>query len=258
MDQYDRTIRTFIPNYERMLAESSTGSTATCRAGGLVVDLGAGTGALGSRSSTRCRTCASQLVDVDPNMLEVAAERCAAHAGRCRAAPRPVRGLAARAATPSSPRSLSTTSPTRARSGSSTEHPRRPRAGRPRRRRRRAVLSRRPRARRMSRTGTRTWRATASPRPRREPLRPRGREEDLYVPLPDELALIAAAGSPSRLFLARRAGRVRRVPRLTGQARSKRATTGAWSEAGASRRSVGSSVIEGGVTSAGVDVAARA
>jgi hypothetical protein len=49
--------------------------------GGLIVDLGAGTSPLGrdSRCSPEVR---AQLVDIDPNMLEVAAARCCAR-GRC-------------------------------------------------------------------------------------------------------------------------------------------------------------------------------
>jgi ubiquinone/menaquinone biosynthesis C-methylase UbiE len=51
-------------------------------AGGLVVDLGAGTGALAAAILNGLGEVRVQLVDVDPNMLDVAATRCAAHAGR--------------------------------------------------------------------------------------------------------------------------------------------------------------------------------
>jgi len=53
-------------------------------ADGLVVDLGAGTGALGSAVLEALPDVRVELVDIDPNMLEVAAARCAAHAGRFR------------------------------------------------------------------------------------------------------------------------------------------------------------------------------
>src|SRR5215510_7889859 len=51
---------------------------------GLVVDLGAGTGALGAAVLDALPDVRVELVDIDPNMLEVAAARCAAHAGRFR------------------------------------------------------------------------------------------------------------------------------------------------------------------------------
>src|SRR5262245_27042541 len=51
-------------------------------AGGLVVDLGAGTGALSAAILDALPDVRVQLVDVDPNMLQVADARCAAHDGR--------------------------------------------------------------------------------------------------------------------------------------------------------------------------------
>lgn len=53
-------------------------------AGGLVVDLGAGTGALGAAVLEALPNVRVELVDIDPNMLEVAVTRCAAHADRIR------------------------------------------------------------------------------------------------------------------------------------------------------------------------------
>ena len=50
--------------------------------GGLVLDLGAGTGGLSAAILGALPDVRVQLVDVDPNMLEVAARRCSAHAGR--------------------------------------------------------------------------------------------------------------------------------------------------------------------------------
>jgi tRNA (cmo5U34)-methyltransferase len=51
--------------------------------GGLVVDLGAGTGALSAAILDAMPDVRVQLVDVDPEMLDVAAARCAAHSDRC-------------------------------------------------------------------------------------------------------------------------------------------------------------------------------
>ena len=81
-DDYDRTIRTFIPNYELMLATIVHWLAGRVPAGGLVVDLGAGTGALSAAILDGLPGVRVQLVDVDPNMLEVGGARCAAHADR--------------------------------------------------------------------------------------------------------------------------------------------------------------------------------
>jgi SAM-dependent methyltransferase len=81
-NDYDRTIRTFIPNYERMLATVVHWLDGHVAPDGLVVDLGAGTGGLSEAILDALPNVRVQLVDVDPTMLEVAAARCAAHAGR--------------------------------------------------------------------------------------------------------------------------------------------------------------------------------
>lgn len=81
-DDYDRTIRTFIPNYERMVATVVQWLEGHVPPGGLVVDLGAGTGALGAAILDALPDVRVELVDIDPNMLEVAAARCSTHAGR--------------------------------------------------------------------------------------------------------------------------------------------------------------------------------
>ena len=81
-DEYDRTIRMFIPNYERMIATVVHWLDGHVPAGGLVVDLGAGTGGLSAAILNALPDVRVQLVDVDPDMLEIAATRCAAHAGR--------------------------------------------------------------------------------------------------------------------------------------------------------------------------------
>ena len=81
-DAYDRTIRTFIPRYDRMLSTIVHWLDAGVPAGGYVVDLGAGTGALSAAILEGLPEVRVQLVDVDPNMLEAGAVRCAAYAGR--------------------------------------------------------------------------------------------------------------------------------------------------------------------------------
>lgn len=81
---YDRTIRTFIPGYEEMLATVVRWLRGHVPPDGLVVDLGAGTGALSSAVLEAIPDARLELVDVDPTMLEAAAERLAAHAGRYR------------------------------------------------------------------------------------------------------------------------------------------------------------------------------
>ena len=81
-DDYDRTIRRFIPNYERMIGAVVHWLGGHVPPGGLVLDLGAGTGGLSAAILDALPDVRVQLVDVDPNMLEVAARRCSAYTGR--------------------------------------------------------------------------------------------------------------------------------------------------------------------------------
>jgi tRNA (cmo5U34)-methyltransferase len=81
-DEYDSTIRAFIPGYERMLATVVHWLDGHVPPGGLVLDLGAGTGGLSAAILDALPDVRVQLVDVDPNMLEVAATRCSAYVGR--------------------------------------------------------------------------------------------------------------------------------------------------------------------------------
>ena len=79
--EYDRAIRTYIPAYDDMIA------TVVCwlgnvPPGGMVVDLGTGTGALSVAILDAFPQARVQLVDIDPEMLEVARERVAKHANR--------------------------------------------------------------------------------------------------------------------------------------------------------------------------------
>jgi tRNA (cmo5U34)-methyltransferase len=81
-DDYDRTIRAFIPSYERMIETAIHWLEGHVPAGGLVVDLGAGTGALSAAILDALPEVRVELVDIDPNMLEVAAVRLSAHTRR--------------------------------------------------------------------------------------------------------------------------------------------------------------------------------
>src|SRR5262245_50204570 len=81
-DEYDRSIRMFVPNYERMIATIVRWLDGHVPAEGLVVDLGSGTGSLAAAILDALPTVRVELVDVDPSMLEIAATRCSRHVGR--------------------------------------------------------------------------------------------------------------------------------------------------------------------------------
>jgi tRNA (cmo5U34)-methyltransferase len=81
-DEYDATIRQLVPHYEQMLAIVIQWLEGHVPPAGLIVDLGAGTGALSAAILAALPDVHVQLVDIDPNMLEVAAERCSAFDGR--------------------------------------------------------------------------------------------------------------------------------------------------------------------------------
>ncbi len=83
-NEYDRIIRTFIPGYDEMLATVVRWLRGHLPDGGLVVDLGAGTGALSLAILEAIPGARLELVDVDPAMLEAARERLASHGGRLR------------------------------------------------------------------------------------------------------------------------------------------------------------------------------
>lgn len=70
---YDRSIRRFIPGYETMLRVAA-GQVASIAAN-LVIDLGAGTGALAEAILSTGKVGAVELLDVDPEMLECARVR---------------------------------------------------------------------------------------------------------------------------------------------------------------------------------------
>jgi trans-aconitate methyltransferase len=70
--EYDARIRTFIPDYERMLR---VGASAVPRGARAIVDLGTGTGALAARCLRRAPAARLVGIDADAGMLSVAARR---------------------------------------------------------------------------------------------------------------------------------------------------------------------------------------
>jgi ubiquinone/menaquinone biosynthesis C-methylase UbiE len=75
LSEYDRRIRTFIPNYEELLAEVATTTALVGKKQPAVVDLGIGTGAL----SAHCLGISPQArivgIDSDPEILALARRR---------------------------------------------------------------------------------------------------------------------------------------------------------------------------------------
>jgi tRNA (cmo5U34)-methyltransferase len=74
--EYDAVIRTYIPQYEQMLA------TAVSLVRGDVIDHGTGTGALAAAILDAHPTARVKLVDIDPAMLEAAGARVAPYGDR--------------------------------------------------------------------------------------------------------------------------------------------------------------------------------
>lgn len=83
---YDRIIRTFIPNYDRMrtIQLDLLAAVLPSDRPSLVLDLGGGTGALAAAVAERFSRAEVEIWDTDPAMLEVAAARCAAYGQRVR------------------------------------------------------------------------------------------------------------------------------------------------------------------------------
>jgi tRNA (cmo5U34)-methyltransferase len=80
---YDVQIRRWIPHYDEMLATVVALLDASLPAEPVVVDLGAGTGALTAAILDGIPRARAILVDIDPAMLESARTRLAPHAARC-------------------------------------------------------------------------------------------------------------------------------------------------------------------------------
>lgn len=75
--EYDARIRTFIPDYEEMLAVAADLVRPNAR---LIVDLGTGTGALAARCLTRGTRARLVGIDLDPAMADLAAQRLGSRA----------------------------------------------------------------------------------------------------------------------------------------------------------------------------------
>jgi len=82
IEAYDETIRRFIPDYEGMLAAAARAVAAVQPP--LVLDLGAGTGALSAALLERPGVGRVELFDVDPEMLAQARARLGSYGERAR------------------------------------------------------------------------------------------------------------------------------------------------------------------------------
>ncbi len=76
---YDRRVRTFIPAYEELLDATAAlcGPVLAARTGSALIDLGIGTGALAARCLTAAPSASLVGIDSDPAMLRVAMRRFA-------------------------------------------------------------------------------------------------------------------------------------------------------------------------------------
>jgi tRNA (cmo5U34)-methyltransferase len=79
---YDVEIRRFVPHYDAMIATVIDILEAALGPAPLVIDLGAGTGALAAAILDAIPRARVQLVDIDPTMLAVAGARVARHGAR--------------------------------------------------------------------------------------------------------------------------------------------------------------------------------
>jgi tRNA (cmo5U34)-methyltransferase len=82
IDEYDASIRRFIPGYEGMIWAAADEVVATVP--NHVLDLGAGTGALAAAVLERAPSAVVELVDLDPEMLEGARARLRSFGDRAR------------------------------------------------------------------------------------------------------------------------------------------------------------------------------
>ena len=75
LDEYDERIRTFIPDYEEMLATASQTLAMLASPRAHIVDLGTGTGAFAAVCLAKMPDASLTLVDGDPGILDVARQR---------------------------------------------------------------------------------------------------------------------------------------------------------------------------------------
>jgi len=77
LDEYDVRIRTFIPDYQEMIAAGGACVPPSART---IVDLGIGTGALAQRAVASARRATVVGIDADPGILQLAGRRLGARA----------------------------------------------------------------------------------------------------------------------------------------------------------------------------------
>jgi len=82
LSEYDRRIRTFIPDYQEILAATAGAVGLSNRRAAVIVDLGIGTGALAARCLEVAPRARVYGIDEDPEMLAVAARRLGRKGGR--------------------------------------------------------------------------------------------------------------------------------------------------------------------------------
>ena len=83
IENFDRAIRDFVPGYETMLRVAAE-HAAAIGDDGMLLELGAGTGALSEAILSHGSFRAAELVDIDPEMLEQARRRLARHGDKVR------------------------------------------------------------------------------------------------------------------------------------------------------------------------------
>jgi tRNA (cmo5U34)-methyltransferase len=72
LTEYDRQIRTFIPDYDEILEEAAAAIERNMR---MIVELGIGTGELAARSLSRAPRAQIVGIDLDPEILDIAKKR---------------------------------------------------------------------------------------------------------------------------------------------------------------------------------------
>ena len=83
IENFDRAIRDFVPGYETMLRVAAE-HAAAIGDNGLLLELGAGTGALSEAILAHGSFRAAELIDIDPEMLEQARSRLARYGDKVR------------------------------------------------------------------------------------------------------------------------------------------------------------------------------
>jgi len=81
-DEYDKTIRTFVPNYEEGIENTVKILKKLVPSKSFILDLGGGTGALSQAVLQELPQAHVQLIDLDPEMLAQAQARVGQHKGR--------------------------------------------------------------------------------------------------------------------------------------------------------------------------------